>query len=156
MRSRLLLALVALPVLCAAVSDTAAAQSRTYRSRDHGRTYVYRTDRMGRSIDRGYRSRIYMPSYRYDYRYKEPMVRTRTVYRGSGYRYGNDYRYRDYGYSTNYRYRDGYYRDGYYTRRGRGNLLDLVLIAAGSRYRDRAYHRHTSRCRHGRGLHISL
>ena len=84
MRSRLLLALFAVPVLCAAISDTAAAQSRNYRYRDNGRayryrddgrTYVYRTDRMGRSIDRGYRSRIYMPSYRY----KEPVVRSRTV-----------------------------------------------------------------------------
>jgi hypothetical protein len=160
MRSRLLLALLAVPVVCAAVSDAASAQSRGYRYRD-GRTYVYRTDRMGRSIDRGSRYRIYMPSYRY----KEPAARSRTVYRNYGSRYGNDYRYGNYGYNDNYDYgyRDGYrYRDGYSTRPRHANLLNLVLLAAGSRYADRYYQRDRynqrgrGRCSHRGSRHFSL
>ncbi|HEX8904814.1 MAG TPA: hypothetical protein VF771_08240 [Longimicrobiaceae bacterium] len=155
MRSRLLLlALLAAPVISAATPHAAAAQSRTYRYRDHGRTHVY----YGYD-SRGYRNRIYIPSHRY----KEPERRSRTVYRSYG--YNDSYRYRDgnygyrdgYAYRDSYGYRDGYYyRDGYRVRRRHANVIDLVLAATGVRYRDRYYgHRHTRRCRHG-GLYISL
>lgn len=161
MRSRLLLALFTVPVLCAAIPRAASAQFRD--DRGQGRAYSQRQSRDYRyrgGYDRGYRERIYIPSHRY----KEP-IRSRTVYRGSDYRYRDDYGYRndygyrsDYGYRNDYGYRDTYrnrndsrYRDGYRYRRGT-SLLDLVLRAAvGSHYRDRysSRSRNRGRCRRG-------
>lgn len=127
MRTRLLLALVAVPVLAAALPRDAAAQR--HRDRDHRRVYVYRDGR-------GYRDRIYIPSHRY----KEPSVR----YRYDDRRYRDEYRYRD-----QYRYRDrDRYRYEY--RRRHTNLVDLILVAAAeARYRDRYGHRSRGRVRHG-------
>jgi hypothetical protein len=137
MRTRLLLALVAVPVLAAALPRDAAAQ----RHRDR----VVRMHRDGR----GYRDRIYINSHRY----KEPSVR----YRYDDRRYRDDYRYRDeYRYRDQYRYRDrDRYRYEY--RRRHTNLVDLILIAANeARYRDRYGHRHGRRVRHGAGIYIDL
>jgi len=136
MRAKLLLALLAVPVACAATSRPAEAQ------RD-SRVYVYRDGR-------GYRDRIYIPSHRY----KEPAARARLEarrHRYQGYRNRDTYRYRDdRRYRDDYRYRDEVrYRDRYEYRRRRTNVLDLVLIAAGARHGDRYAHRHTRRCRHG-------
>jgi hypothetical protein len=147
MRTRLLLVLLAVPALCAALPGDGAAQRR-----DHGRVHVYREGH-------GYRDRIVIPSHRY----KEPAVRYRDAYRDT-YRYRDGYRYRDqYGYRDQhgYRNRDQYrYRDrdryGYQYGRRRVNLVDLVLVAAGARYRDGHGHRHSSRCGHRRGIHIDL
>jgi hypothetical protein len=143
MRTRLLLALLAVPALCAALPHDAAAQHR-----DHRRVYVHRDGG-------GYRDRIVISRHRY----KEPAVRHRgsdrryrDTYR-DGYRYRDEYRYRDdYRYRDQYRYRE---RDRYRYDRRRANLLDLVLIAAGARNRDRHVHRHNSRCRYG-GIYIDL
>jgi hypothetical protein len=133
MRSKLLLALFAVPVLCAALPGAAAAQFREYRYREHGRVH-----RDYHGYSRGYRDRIYISAHRY----KEPERR----YRAPARVYNYNYRYRD-GYD--YRYRNDYrYRDGY--RRRRTTLLDLVLVAAGAHHRDRYAHRHNSRCRHRR------
>lgn len=141
MRTRLLLALVAVPVLAAALPRDAAAQ----RHRDHRRVFVYRDGR-------GYRDRIYIPSHRYKepsvrYRYDDRRYRDDDRYRDN-YRYGNDDRYRDdyYRYRDQYRYRNrDRYRYEY--RRRRVSLVDLILIAAGEgRYRDRYRH---GRSRHG-------
>ncbi|MFL5542999.1 MAG: hypothetical protein ACJ8J0_28730 [Longimicrobiaceae bacterium] len=136
MRTRLLLALVAVPVLAAALPRDAAAQ----RHRDR----VVRVHRDGR----GYRDRIYIPSHRY----KEPSVR----YRYDDRRYRDDYRYRnEHRYRDEYRYRDQYrYRDRdryrYEYRRRHTNLVDLILLAAAeARYRDRYGHRSGRRIRHG-------
>jgi hypothetical protein len=157
MRPRLLLVLLAVPALCAALPRDAAAQRR-----DHRRVYVYRDD------GRGYRDRIFIP----DHRYKESAGRYRDDDRHryrDAYRDGDQYRDR-YRYGDRDAYRDGYrYRDqnGYRDRdrdrdryrneygRRRVNLLDLVLIAAGARYRDGYGHRHGSRYRH-RGIHLDL
>jgi hypothetical protein len=141
MRRSLLLALVAVPLACAAVPHTAAAQ-RDHRG--HGRVYVYRDGR-------GYRDRIYISS---SHRYKEPQVRYRS--RDDGYRYRDRDAYRNRGYDS--RYNDGYrYRQGYgyrdrnsYRRRG-FNLVDLLVLAAGRHYsRDGYRYQDRGRCRHGR------
>jgi len=137
MRTRLLLALLAVPVLAAALPRDAAAQR-------HHRDRVVRVHRDGR----GYRDRIYIPSHRY----KEPSAR----YRYDDRRYRDDYRYRDaYRYRDQYRYRDrDRYRYEY--RRRHTNLVDLILIAASeARYHDRHGHR-GRRVRHDRGIYIDL
>ena len=143
MRATLLLALLAVPVVCSAVPRPAAAQ------RGH-RVYAWREGR-------GYRDRIYVDAHRYRepggrYRYRA-VVPDRYRYRDE-YRYRDDDRYRDeYRYRDQDRYRD---RDRYrYDRRRHVNVLDLVLLAAEARYRDRYTPRHRSRSRHG-GLYIEL
>jgi hypothetical protein len=149
MRRSLLLALVAVPLACAAVPRTAAAQ-RDHRG--HGRVYVYRDGR-------GYRDRIYISS---SHRYKEPQV----GYRSRDYGYRNRdrdaYRYRrghDSRYDDGYRYRQGYgYRDRSSYRRRGFNLVDLLMLAAG-RHDSRDGYQYQNRgrngCRHG-GRHIVL
>jgi hypothetical protein len=144
MRRSLLLALVAVPLACAAVPRTAAAQRGHH---GNGRVYVYRDGR-------GYRDRIYISS---SHRYKEPQVRYRN--RNDGYRYRDRDAYR-YG-AYNSRYNDGYrdrnrYRDGYSYRRRGLNLVDLLVLAAGRHYsRDSYRYQNRGRCRHG-GRHIVL
>jgi len=145
MRRSLLLALVAIPLACAAAPRIASAQ-RDHRG--HGRVYVYRDGR-------GYRDRIYISS---SHRYKEPQVRYRS--RDYGSRDRDAYRYRrshDGRYNDGYRYRQGYgYRDRYSYRRHGFNLVDLLVLAAGRHYsRDSYRYRDRGRCRHG-GLHIVL
>jgi hypothetical protein len=150
MRTRLLLALLSIPVVCAVVPRPAAAQ----RYRDHGRVSVYRDGR-------GYRDRVYTSRYRY----KEPTVYRRTFrYRDDDYRYrDDDYRYRD----DDYRYRDElYYRNQYryrdrdryrYEYRRRTNIADLILIAAReAAYRDRYSDRRRHSRRHPRGVGIYI
>jgi len=135
MRTRLLLALLAVPILGAALPADAAAQRdrvvRVYRDGD------------------GYRDRIYIPIHRShrSHRYREPAVR---------YRY-DDRRYRDgYRIRTQYRYRDrDRYRYDY--RRHHTSLADLILIAASEgRHRDRYRHRHVRRTGHGARIYIDL
>ena len=140
MRAKLLLALLAVPVACAATSRPAEAQRDSH-------VYGYRDGR--------HRDRIYISSHRY----KEPAARARLEARRhrdrsryQGYRNRDTYRYRDDDryYRDDYRYRDEIrYRDRYEYRRRRTNVLDLVLLAAGVRLGDRYAHRHTRRCRHG-------
>ncbi|HEX6751892.1 MAG TPA: hypothetical protein VF092_31650 [Longimicrobium sp.] len=137
MRSRLLLALFAIPLVCAAVPGAADGQ-RTHRT--HGRVVIHRGDYRYRTA---YRDRIYIPAHRY----REPVYRSRVVYRDNGYRYRDAYRYR---------YDDRYYRNDHRIYRRNPNLVDLVLRAAGVRYDDRYRHRHTRRCRHGGRLYIAL
>ncbi|MFL5383061.1 MAG: hypothetical protein ACJ8GN_11140 [Longimicrobiaceae bacterium] len=134
MRTRLLLALLAVPVLGAALPSDAAAQ----RHRDR----VVRVHR-----DRGYRERIYIPSHREriyvsSHRYKDRDARYRIEERRYRDAYRDRYRIRD-----QYRYRDrGRYRYEY--RRHRTSLSDLVLIAAGEALS--RGHRHSRHCGHGR------
>lgn len=138
MRTRLLLVVLSIPVLCAVVPRHADAQ----RDRARSRVYVNRDGR-------GYRDRIYIPRHRY----KEPVVRYRYDDRHRDqYRYRDDYRYRDeLRYRNQYRYRD---RDRYEYRRHRTSIGDLILIAAReAAYRDRYRHRHG---RGGRGIGIYI
>ena len=109
MRPKLLLALLAaVPLLCTASPRQAVAQ----RHREPARVYVYRDGR-------GYRDRIYIPTSRD----RQPVRRVRIDDRRYGYRDGN-------------RQRDVYaYRAGNRVRRG-VSVVDLLLLAAGARYRD--------------------
>jgi hypothetical protein len=140
MRTRLLLALLAIPVLGAALPQEAAAQ----RDRDDARVRVYREGRVYR--DRIYipshRERVYVRSHRYrdrDARYRIEERRYRDAYRDR-YRIRDQYRYRD---------RDRY---RYEYRRHRASVADLILVAAGEAlYRG---HRHSRHC--GHDIYIDL
>lgn len=171
MRAKLLLTLLAVPVVCAAAPRAADAQRDgnvyAYRDRYRDRIYIPRHEYKDRAdrADRGGRIRaearrrleVYgvRDRYRDTYRYRDNRrYRDESRYRNDR-RYRDDYRYRNNDrYRDDDRYRDEYrYRDRYEYRRRRTNVLDLVLLAAGARYVDR--HVHSRNCGH-RGLTIRL